>query len=58
MKTLIFKSNKSKRGTLRQFHLSTGRFLGIAFGLDKGVGSRSYTFLFLCFQVEIEITKK
>ena len=58
MKTLIFKANKSRRGTLRQFHISQGPFLGIAFGRDKNGKQKTYTVLFLCFQIEIEITKK
>jgi len=58
MKTLIFKANKSKKETLRQLHLSTGRFLGFACGIDKNGRSKTYTFLFLCFQIEIDITKK
>ena len=58
MTTLIFKSKQSKRETLKQFHLLTGRFLGFACGIDKNGRSRTYTFLFLCFQVEIDITKK
>ena len=58
MTTLIFKANTTKRGTLRQFHLSTGQIFGFACGIDKDARTKSYLFLFLCFQVEIEITKK
>ena len=56
MKTLIFKANKSKRGTLRQLHISRGPFLGLACGIDKCGKQKTYIVLFLCFQIEIEIT--
>ena len=58
MKTLIFKTNKSKRGTLRQLHISQGPFLGLACGIDKCGKQKTYIVLFLCFQFEIDITKK
>ena len=58
MKTLIFKAKKSKRGTLRQLHISQGPFLGLACGIDKCGKTKSYIVLLLCFHIEIEITKK
>ena len=57
MKTLIFKANKSKRGTLRQLHISRGPFLGLACGIEKDGKQKTYIVLFLCFQIELEITK-